>query len=328
VDTYQNPVYGRMPDPMALRGPGGYFVYGTGDLFRVAYSPDLVHWTPIGTGMTRRPDWVPQSGGWNPWAPSVIRREQGARADYVMYYSGLRTSPAPAANCIGIATSPRPGGPYADAGILSVDPPAAGRPCGCGDALGYSTIDPAPFVDPATGEAYLYVSTGHDASGAWHRTISVIGLAGDLVHAAGERRPLFSASEPWERDVVEGPWMVRHGDAYYLFYSGASFTDATYAMGYALGPSPTGPFTKPMPGPILASTPDVIGPGGGSVVTGPDGGDWLVYHACATPDAGRTLRIDPLVWDDDADPPTVTVRGPTTSRSAAPARGRRSAPAP
>src|SRR3954447_1060183 len=115
VDTYQNPVYGPMADPMALREPGGYFVYGTGDRFPVAHSTDLVHWTRIGTAMVRRPHWVPQSGEWNPWAPSVIRRDTArAGTDYVMYYSGLNSSLSPPANCIGVATASSPDGPFTD----------------------------------------------------------------------------------------------------------------------------------------------------------------------------------------------------------------------
>ena len=50
-----------------------------------------------------------------------------------------------------------------------------------------------------------------------------------------------------------------------------------------------------------------------AIITGPRGDDWLIYHGRATPGGARTLRIDPLVWNDAADPPTVTVRGPTTS---------------
>jgi hypothetical protein len=48
-------------------------------------------------------------------------------------------------------------------------------------------------------------------------------------------------------------------------------------------------------------------------VTGPRGDDWLIYHGRAVAGGPRTLRIDPLVWNDAADPPTLTVRGPTTS---------------
>lgn len=319
--TYQNPVYGGLADPMSLHDLGDFYSYGTGDLFPVLHSTDLVHWAKVGTAMSSRPAWVPQTGEWNPWAPSVLRRDGAcpgatSTACYFMYYTGLNTSVAPAANCIGVAVSPTPAGPFTDAGILNADPPSAdsnGRPLGCGDAAGYSNIDPAPFIDPADGKAYLYLSTGHDASGAWHRTLSVIPLAADLVHASSARQPLFSMTQPWEGDVVEGPWMTHHGNGYYLLYSGGTFTNASYAMGYAFASSPTGPFVEPTSVPILKSTADVIGPGGGSVVTGPHGDDWLVYHGRAVAGAPRTLRIDPLVWDDASDPPTLTVRGPTTS---------------
>ena len=324
--TYQNPVYGGLPDPMGLRDLDHFYVYGTGDLFPVVHSIDLVHWTKVGTALARRPAWVAQSGQWNPWAPSVLRRDGAcprttSTSCYVMYYTGLNASLSPPANCIGVAMSPVPAGPFTDAGILHTDPPSvdsSGHLVGCGDAAGYSNIDAAPFVDPATGTGYLYLSTGHEATGDWNRTVSVIPLAADLLHAAGPRQPLFSTTQPWEGNVVEGPWMVHHGAAYYLLYSGGSFTDATYAMGYALGPSPTGPFVKPSPGPILKSTADVIGPGGGSVVTGPHGDDWLVYHGRAVSRGPRTLRIDPLVWNNAADPPTLTVRGPTTSPQSLP----------
>jgi beta-xylosidase len=307
---YRNPVYGGLPDPMCLHDLGDFYAYGTGDLFPVLHSTDLVHWTKVGTAMTSRPAWVPQTGEWNPWAPSVHRRDDGS---YVMYYTGLNTSVSPAANCIGVATSRTCAGPFTDAGILDVEPPSDGCALGCGDGGGYSNIDPAPFIDPADGKAYLYLSTGHAASGAWRRTVSVIPLAAELDHASGPRQPLFSMTQPWEGDVVEGPWMMHHGHGYYLLYSGGSFTDATYAMGYAFASSPTGPFVKPAAGPILKSTADVIGPGGGSTVTGPHGDDWLVYHGRATAGGPRTLRIDPLVFNDAADPPTLTVRGPTTS---------------
>jgi hypothetical protein len=320
--TYQNPVYGGLADPMGLRDLGDFYAYGTGELFPVLHSTDLVHWEKAGTAMTRRPAWVPQTGESNPWAPSVLRRDGAcpgtlSTACYFMYYTGLNNAVSPPANCIGVAISTSPAGPFTDTGILNTDPPsvdAKGRPLGCGDDVGYSNIDPAPFIDPADGRGYLYLSTGHEAvSGDWQRTVSVIGLAPDLVHAAGPRHPLFTMTRAWEGDVVEGPWMLRHGSAYYLLYSGGSFTNATYAMGYALGTSPTGPFAKPSPAPILKSTPEVIGPGGGSVVTGPRGVDWLLYHGRAVAGGPRTLRIDPLVWDDAADPPTLTVRGPTTT---------------
>ena len=56
----------------------------------------------------------------------------------------------------------------------------------------------------------------------------------------------------------------------------------------------------------------MVGPGGGSAVAGPHGGDWLIYHGRSVAGGARTLRVDPLVWDDAHNPATVSVRGPTT----------------
>jgi hypothetical protein len=321
VGSYQNPVYGGQPDPMAARG-SEYYVYGTGERFPIVRSNDLVHWTRAGTAMNRRPDWVPQDGQWNPWAPSVIERAGAcpgttSASCWLMYYTGLnrRFNLPDGNNCIGVAVSTSPAGPFTDTGILDTAPAttdSSGRPIGCGDDAGHSNIDAAPFVDPVSGDAYLYLSTGRNADHVFQRTVSVIPLTGDMLHAADARRPLFTMTQPWELDVVEAPWMLRHGGTYYLLYSGGRFSDASYAMGYAIASSPTGPFTKALTNPFLAGKEDVVGPGGGSVVVGPHGGDWLIYHGRAVAGGARTLRVDPLVWDDAHDLPTLGVRGPTT----------------
>jgi beta-xylosidase len=319
--TYQNPVFGSFPDPMGAFTGVEYYAYSTGSRFPVIRSTDLVRWTSVGTAFATSPGW---SSG-NPWAPSVLATGQPcadraagstSTACYFLYYVGLNNALATPANCIGVATADTPAGPFRDHGILTrsdgvVDPVRG--PIGCGDSAGFSDIDPAPLVT-ANGAVDLYLSTGHDSSGAWHRMISVIPLAADGIHAAGGRRALFGATRTWEAGVVEGPWPHRRNSNYYVFYSGGSFADATYAMGYATASSPTGPFTKAVANPVLKSTANVIGPGGGSLTVGPHGGDWLLYHARAVADGPRTLRIDPVVWSGTR----ASVRGPTTSPQPAP----------
>jgi beta-xylosidase len=319
--TYQNPVSGSFPDPMAHFTGVEYYAYSTGSKFPVIRSTDLVSWTTVGTAFEAPPTW---SGG-NPWAPSVLAdprpcadRQAGSTSTtcFYLYYVGLNNTLATPANCIGVATADGPAGPFRDKGILTRSSGAADPvrgPIGCGDSGGYSNIDPAPYVAP-NGSVYLYLSTGHEPGGAWRRTLSAIPLAADRIHAAGSRRALFSATRSWEAGVVEGPWVIRRNSAYYLFYSGGNFGDASYAMGYATALSPTGTFTKASASPILKSTADVIGPGGGSVTTGPSGADWMIYHARALAGGPRSLRIDPLVWNASR----VTVRGPTATPQQAP----------
>jgi hypothetical protein len=332
--TYENPVAGSVADPTAIDAGDGahdYYLYATGALFPIWRSPDLVHWTSAGTAFTERPTWTVQSGDWQPWSPAVVRSPApcpGATAPscFVLYYTAAHGTLTPRPRCVGVAVSPVPGGPFTDLGPLaSVDGgvDAGGRPIGCGDDAGYGNIDPAPFVD-ADGRGYLYFSTDRrcDGSGACvlEPTISVVPLSEDLLHAAGPRQPLLKGDAGWElsggRPLAENPWMERRGSRYYLFYSGGDWRRA-YGMGYATAGSPTGPFAKAPENPILRETEAVRSPGGGMIVRGPAGGDWLVYHARAGAyDQPRTLRIDPVVWNPDE---TVRIGGPTTgARTPAP----------
>jgi hypothetical protein len=81
--TYDNPVAGSVADPTVLDagdGGHGYYLYATGTLFPIWRSPDLVHWTNVGTAFTERPAWTVQSGDWHPWAPGSSAGPRRARA--------------------------------------------------------------------------------------------------------------------------------------------------------------------------------------------------------------------------------------------------------
>jgi beta-xylosidase len=328
----QNPVFpGDAPDPYVLDVGGahdGYLVFHTGELFPMLRSTDLVHWTPAGTALSARPSWVVQSGDWHPWAPSVIRSTApcpGASAGpcHVMYYVGL--SAATNANCVAVATSSAPEGPYADQGPLTQAGDTSSA-IGCGDAAARGAIDPSPFVD-SDGSAYLYMSTDFSLTGGAGQqlqpTLSVVPLAPDLLHASGARTPLFSGDPgTWEAadlsaPTVEGPAMIEHDGIYHLLYSGGNWRGA-YGMGYATASSPAGPFTKSPSNPILEQTSAVLGPGGGDTpVVGPRGATWLLYHARAgSSDAPRTLRIDRLDWRPGpatGSPDVPVIEGPTAT---------------
>jgi arabinan endo-1,5-alpha-L-arabinosidase len=242
----------------------------------------------------------------------VIRRN----GQYVMFYVSLNTDLSPDTNCVGVATSPSPVGPFTDRGPLrdlAGTTDLSGRVVGCGDNGGYGNIDPAPFLD-SNGQAYLYLSTSYVCGAATPHgacparpTMSVVRLTGDLLHATGSRQALFAGDRAWEGTVVENPWMQKRAGAYVLFYSGGDYR-ARYGMGVAKAGSPTGPFTKNPGNPVFTDNGGVFGAGGGMPVAGPHGGDWLVYHGRAAPfPAPRTLRIDPLRWSGS----TPIVIGPT-----------------
>jgi GH43 family beta-xylosidase len=51
---------------------------------------------------------------------------------------------------------------------------------------------------------------------------------------------------------------------------------------------------------VLQSIPGrLIGPGHNSVVSGPDGRDYIVYHAWDESHTARKMHISPLAWDAD-----------------------------
>lgn len=317
---YLNPVFGSFADPGPLSaGPGRpeYYAYGTGNGFPIAVSTDLVHWTGAGSAFSARPSWVTQAGDPHSWAPSVNHDDApcpGAIAPgcYHMFYVGWNAALHPPGNCVGVATSPTPGGPFTDQGVLQTQLPSFdhhGRPPGCGDDAGYGYIDPSPYTD-ADGASYLYVSTDWacpapiGAPCHLQPTLSVIPLASDGLHAMGARQPLLAGRpHSWEAaglrtPVVENPSVERHGGTYLLLYSGGSWQGA-YGMGYAVASSPLGPFVRGSAAPFLAQTAAVGGPGGGATVVGPHGGEWLVYHGTSPGSGLRTLRIDPFRWGSD-----------------------------
>lgn len=293
MPRYHNPVFVRdFPDPMVLRlSAHQYYAYGTSVAWTAGYFPvlrstNLVRWTYVGDAFHQ----LPHGALGDLWAPDVIHRGH----TYYLYYTYLGTI----GHCIGAATSSRPSGPFHYRSTI-----------GCGSRGGLGWIDPDPFL--AAHHAYLYVAVDSP-----HR-LAVIPLRANLLHAAGAARPILGVSEPWEGGVtVEGPFMIRHDGRYDLFYSGNDWR-GSYAMGMASAPSPLGPFTPCACNPVLHGTGKVIGPGGGSVVRGPNGKLWLLYHAWSGPegyDRGgqRTLRLDPLQWHGN----TVTVR-PTVGNGSA-----------
>jgi beta-xylosidase len=118
----------------------------------------------------------------------------------------------------------------------------------------------------------------------------------------------------WERKkgaVTEGPWMLKHKGLYHLMYSGSGADGPDYGIGYATSKSPLGPFTKYSGNPIARRGDGVFGPGHHSVVTGPDGKLWMVYHQQNSEKIGwdRFLAIDPMWFDERGVIHVKTTRG-------------------
>jgi beta-xylosidase len=111
-------------------------------------------------------------------------------------------------------------------------------------------------------------------------------LAADGVTPLDDARPVLAATEPWEHDNVESPSVIRNGDWYYLFYSGARYCESDYAIGVARSKSPRGPFEKQRR-PLVERDADWLGPGHPTVV-----GQLLAFHAYRASEGAPTCGDD------------------------------------
>jgi hypothetical protein len=103
-------------------------------------------------------------------------------------------------------------------------------------------------------------------------------LSPDGLNLIGERAKIIENDQPWEAHLIEGMWLSKHQERYYLFYAGNDFSTAKYGIGVAIADSPLGPYRK-MPDPLLRSTKEWTGPGHPSVAIGLDGEPLLFFHA-------------------------------------------------
>ncbi|HSV73861.1 MAG TPA: glycoside hydrolase family 43 protein [Chthonomonadales bacterium] len=304
--TFTNPVWDRdCPDPFVLAYGGRFYAYATetaavGRGFQVLESTDLVRWTH--RGLAYRPPWSDV----HYWAPEVVRH----RGRFHMTYSAR--NPATGKHDIGIATAASPVGPFTHRAILVR-----------GDDNRVGVIDATIFFDRDRTPYLIYSEEDP-------RSIVLRRLAPDLDRVVGPRVVLLRPDREIERGIVEAPTMVLRRGVYHLFYSSGWFqsykADACYAVYSATSRSLTGPFTKDTR-PLIQTVPGAVyGPGHQSIVSLPGGEYWMVYHgwdARGEPlygrnPAGRTLRIDRMVWIGDV----PVADGPTTSPRPAP-RARR-----
>jgi GH43 family beta-xylosidase len=297
-ETYTNPVYPEyFADPFVLHHDGHYYAYGTGARalpnelrFEVLTSDDLIHWRSLGGALQPL-----ESAASDYWAPEVAFNE----GKFYLYYSaGIGDK----GHQLRVAVSERPEGPFVDAGvILTGDDPF--------------TIDASPFRDPKDGSWYLFYARdfldGERVGTALSvdRMTSMTSLEGTprtVLRASGDwqlyakARMMYGAEYDWH--TLEGPFVVAHENRYYCFYSGGAWTNPSYGVSYAVADHPLGPWTETSPSAprLLKTIPDhVIGPGHNSVVTAPDGVNYLVYHAWDVAQTGRRMCIDAIHWTPD-----------------------------
>ena len=264
VATYTNPILGINQaggaDPAVILYRDTYYFYSTNRGLNVFTSGDLVHWK-------KGPQVLPDEFK-GVWAPEVYRHPEDSR--FYMYYTRRYK--------IGVAVAGRPDAMFKDLGLLAID-----------------GIDAHLFRDD-DGRLYLYFT--HTLS----FTMYCVPMKSP-VETGGPVTRCFEISQDWEKHsfpINEGPWMVKHDGVYYLLYSGSNAQSIYYAVGYATGPTPIGPFTKYAGNPVFQDLKAVRGPGHGSVTRDRAGRLWHLYHQKVDAKEGwaRDICLDPVSFDE------------------------------
>ncbi len=295
---YTNPVFPHdAPDPSVIRATDGYFYAYTTEsdydgkekLYPILRSADMVNWKLVGEVFPEKPAWASHDF----WAPHILLRD----GKYYLYYSAKNAGTGTTA--IGVAVADKPTGPFRDKG----EPLILGG--------GHSTIDPFVLVDGAK----LYLYWGSDRV-----PIMVQELTPDGMGLVGEMEPVLYTSLKFEgyEELVEGPWVIKRGEYYYLFYSGDDCCDEPhYAVLVARSKSPLGPFEKYEGNPILVANERWDGPGHHGMIQDDAGETWLLYHAMdkQSKSRDRVMLLDRLPWQENGWPARIT---PSTGKQPAP----------
>lgn len=270
----RNPVLApdvHLPDPEARpTADGRLAVFGSwdahdgewcSDRYRVASTPDLVHWQVHGVSFDRtQVPWAQTSDDpWSLFAPDAIERD----GRWFLYFCGSDDSE-------GVTVAERPEGPFTFARRLLCE-----------------GIDPAVFIDD-DGLAY-YLWGQFNLSGAQ--------LAEDMVSLVPGTEVTDVLTEA-AHGFHEGSSLRKRGDTYYLVYTSIARGGAT-TLSYATASAPLGPYIEQ--GVIVdnAGCDPSTWNNHGSIQE--FAGAWYVfYHRSSRASMWwRRLCIEPIAFDDD-----------------------------
>jgi len=245
------PYRGDFPDPTVLRVGKVFYAYSTTTStlnLPVMSSRDLIHWQARGEGLMRVAPWtawrrIGQRTFAGTWAPTVARIGQRYLHAYAVPLRGQ-----PNRRCISLSSSRLPYKGFVDRRT---------RPFLCPATRG--AIDPAFYTGPA-GARYLLWKV--EQTRRLPSQIYINRLSANGLRVIDTSKLLLTTQDAWESPLIENPAMIRYRGRFYLFYSGGSYTNSSYATGYAICTTPYGPCTRASDRPLLATGGRVAGPGG------------------------------------------------------------------
>lgn len=282
-------------DPAIIQAHDRYYLYSTGGGIQWRSSPDMTQWAYRGDVLGDVPQWAENAiqGVQDLWAPGIAYFNDR----YHLYYSASTFGSGRSA--IGVATNP----------VLSPDSAGyewtdQGMVIESFESDAYNAIDPNIITDEQ-GRVWM-------AFGSWNETgIRMRRIDSETGKPSSEDETLYAlADRPnASENAIEAPYIIRHGEYYYLFVSYDHCCDgvnSTYNIRVGRAESVTGPYVDQEGTPmtegggtlIIDEYPNWKGPGHNSVLQD-DGETYLVYHAYSVQSNGDPfLRLSPLEWTD------------------------------
>ena len=291
-------------DPAMARDGGTYYLYSTGPGIPFYTSKDMVHWATRGRVFATEPAWargVNTDFNGHVWAPDVIAHD----GKYYLYYAVSAGGEGDSA--IGVTTSKTldPASPnykWEDQGIVLRS--VAGRDL-------WNAIDPNVIVDEA-GKPWMVFGSFWSGiklvklNASWTR----LAEPEEWFAPAKRQRSVFVDDKAPGPAEIEGPFLLKHKDYYYLFASWGLCCrgkNSTYRMVVGRSKAITGPYLdkegKDMAqgggSPLMAENKNWSGWGGQSVYDF-DGNDYVVFHAYENADNEfHRMKIAKIKWDAD-----------------------------
>jgi xylan 1,4-beta-xylosidase len=270
--TFLNPIMpGDHPDPTIVKdGDDYYMTFSSFDAYpglTIWHSRDLVNWQPLTAALTRPIGSV--------WAPELTRYR-----DRYYLYIPARTDDY---RSIWVIHADDIRGPWSEPVDLEL----------------HEHIDPGHVVGE-DGKRYLFLSQG-----------DLVPLSDDGLRTTGPVEHVYDAwqyPEDWTVECAcpEGPKVVRRGDWFYLITAvgGTAGPPTGHMVITARSRSVRGPW-EDAPNNLQVRTRQALekwwSRGHATLVEGPGGGWWLVYHGYENGyrTLGRQTLLDPVRWTDD-----------------------------
>lgn len=279
------------PDPTVIKANDGYYyAYATQGMtedasprilnLQMARSKDLKTWKHLGEALPEKPSWAKTTQAF--WAPHI----HFAQNKYYLYYSadpdtrnGL---------CLAVAVSSKPQGPFVD----------SGKPLICGPS--FSNIDPMTYLEEKSGKTLMYWGSGFDPIRVRELDESLVNFKAGTTTLNLIAPDTSAEPAPYTR-LLEGAWILKRDDYYYLFVSGencCSGPDPKYAVLVLRSKSLKGPFewrdNDPRKSVVIQSAGRFSATGHNAFITDNQGQLWTLYHGV---DEKKPLLQHPIPGD-------------------------------